>query len=97
MVVCASSYQLQWQVYLVKCADDSYYCGMSKNVSKRVDSHNRKSSGAKYTRSRRPVTLAWTSKPCTRRDAARLEYRIKKLTHRQKEVLSVTNNLDLVK
>ena len=45
-------------VYLVRCADDSLYCGWTTDLKRRIDAHNGHiSGGAKYTRGRRPVTL----------------------------------------
>ena len=90
-------YERTWYAYLVQCSDTTYYCGISKNVNQRVDNHNLTKCGAKYTRTRRPVTLVWKSPPKTHREAAQLEYKIKKMTRRQKEILIVTNNLSLIK
>ncbi len=67
-----------WAVYLLRCSDNSLYCGISNNIEKRVVDHNA-GLGAKYTRSRRPVVLVGTSQPMTKVEASQLEYRIKKL------------------
>ena len=67
-----------WVVYLLRCSDNSLYCGISNNVSRRVDEHNT-GKGAKYTRSRRPVELISASRAMTRGDALKLEYRIRRL------------------
>src|SRR6476660_2152599 len=45
-------------VYLVRCADGSYYTGWTNDLARRVATHNR-GAGARYTRSRRPVALAY--------------------------------------
>ncbi|MCP4722977.1 MAG: GIY-YIG nuclease family protein, partial [Desulfobacteraceae bacterium] len=45
-----------WQVYLLKCADLSLYCGITNNLKARIDTHNA-GKGAKYTRGRLPVEL----------------------------------------
>ena len=77
-----------YSVYIVKCSDGSYYTGFSSNVAHRVEQHNTSTMGAKYTRSRRPVRLVWSSAPFTTVSAAiREEMRIKSLTHEQKEIL----------
>ena len=68
----------QWCVYLVRCSDDSLYCGVTNNLEKRLVAHN-SGRGAKYTRSRGPVELVGTSVPMTRGDALRLEYRVKQV------------------
>jgi putative endonuclease len=67
-----------WAVYLLRCSDNSLYCGVSNNIAKRVIDHNA-GLGAKYTRSRRPALLVGTSRPMTRVEALQLESRIKKL------------------
>ena len=67
-----------WVVYLVRCSDQSLYCGVTNNLKKRLAMHNN-GKGARYTRSRRPVTLAGVCENLTKRAALRLEHRIKKL------------------
>ena len=67
-----------WVVYLLRCSDNSLYCGVSNNIEKRVAEHN-SGTGAKYTRSRRPVVLVGTSRDMTKVEAFKLEYRIKQL------------------
>ena len=68
----------KWVVYLLRCSDNSLYCGVSNNIEKRVIEHN-SGMGAKYTRSRRPVVLVGTSRDMAKGDAFKLEYRIKQL------------------
>ena len=76
-----------WFVYLVRCVDGTLYCGITKDVNYRVQTHN-SGRGAKYTRSRLPVVLVWTSLPVAGKgDALRYEARVKKLTRSQKEEL----------
>lgn len=74
-------------MYLVRCSDGTYYCGMAKDVGTRVGAHNSNSRGAKYTRARRPVVLAYQTAPMDYRSAAALERRIKKMSHAQKGLL----------
>jgi putative endonuclease len=73
-------------VYLLRCADDSLYCGWTTDLDKRLAAHN-DGRGARYTASRRPATLArsWTVE--TNRDARRAEAWVKKLTRNQKVAL----------
>lgn len=72
-------------VYILKCADSSYYIGKTVDLEKRVLSHNGKGkAGAKYTRSRRPVYLQYYEQFKTHREAAQREAELKKLTHQQK-------------
>ena len=47
-------------IYLVRCSDDSLYCGWTTDLKRRIDAHNGHiPGGAKYTRGRRPVTLVY--------------------------------------
>jgi putative endonuclease len=73
-----------WFVYLLKCADDSLYCGITNDLNKRIHRHNFCKSGAKYTRSRRPVILIKSFSFSTKSQALKEEYRIKQLTRAQK-------------
>lgn len=68
---------------MVECSDGTIYTGISNNVSKRISDHN-KGNGAKYTRSRLPVELKWSKLCDNRSEASKEEYRIKKLTRKQK-------------
>ena len=72
-----------WKVYLIKCADDSLYCGIAKDVTARIEKHNA-GKGAKYTRFRCPVELAAVSMEMSRSDALKLESEIKKLPAKDK-------------
>ena len=72
-----------WAVYLVKCADNSLYCGVTKNLDRRIDQHNQ-GIGSKYTRSRLPVYLVATRENLTKQEAFRLEFRIKRMPANKK-------------
>ncbi|WP_297217956.1 GIY-YIG nuclease family protein [uncultured Desulfovibrio sp.] len=76
---------MRWFVYLVRCADDSLYCGITTDVARRLAQHNGGlAGGARYTRSRRPVRLEGV-RCCEDRSAAlRLEARIKRAQRAQK-------------
>lgn len=78
---------MSWFVYIVQCADDTYYTGIAKDVKRRLTEHNGESNnlGAKYTRSRRPVSLVYSERADTRSDAASREFAIKKLSRKQKK------------
>ncbi|MGO9739124.1 MAG: GIY-YIG nuclease family protein [Desulfomonilaceae bacterium] len=75
-----------WQVYLLRCSDDSLYCGATTDIERRLLEHNR-GAGARYTRSRLPVRLVWSSDELTKSAAFREEYRIKRLSKLIKEEL----------
>ena len=66
-----------WKVYLVKCADNSLYCGIAKDVVGRIEKHN-SGKGAKYTRSRHPVELVAVSSKMSKSEALKLEHVVKK-------------------
>ena len=76
---------MSWHVYIVKCADNSLYTGVAKNIAQRVTEHNScDKKAAKYTRARRPVVLVY-SEYCTNRSAAqKREWQLKTLSRQQK-------------
>jgi putative endonuclease len=65
-------------VYLLRCADDSLYCGWTTDMERRLASH-RSGAASRYTRSRRPVELAAVISVADRSAALREEARIKRL------------------
>jgi len=87
MIVTMVQTLASWYVYLVKCGDGSLYCGITTNIERRLKEHNSGSKGAKYTRSRRPVSLVHVEPSENRSTASRREAQIKKLTRKQKEEL----------
>jgi putative endonuclease len=69
---------LRWHVYLLECADGTYYCGVATDIARRVEQHNGLlPGGAKYTWTRRPVKLLASRECKDKRDACRLEYAVK--------------------
>ena len=76
----------RWCVYLLRCTDDSLYCGMTNELTARIVTHNR-GRGARYTRSRLPVKLAYVEAAKTRSEALQREYQIKRLSKKKKEEL----------
>ena len=77
--------------YLVRCNDNSLYAGWTNDIEKRLQSHNA-GTGAKYTRTRLPVTLAYLETFDTKSEAMKREAALKKLTHQQKEQLALEWN-----
>lgn len=72
-----------WFVYLLECADNTLYCGITTDTDRRVAEHNA-GTGAKYTRARRPVRMiAYRSCP-DKSSALRLEIALKKLPRNRK-------------
>ena len=77
-----------WSVYLLQCADGSLYTGVTSDLSRRLRQHNGEiAGGSRYTRSRRPVVLAWSTGAAGRADALRLEASIKALSRAGKLAL----------
>lgn len=74
-----------WFVYLARCADHSLYCGVTRDLQRRQHEHNSSPRGARYTRSRRPVSLRWCE-PCTTRAQAQ---RVEALLKRQPRALKL--------
>lgn len=73
-------------VYILKCADGTFYTGYSTDPERRMKVHN-SGKGAKYTRPRRPVELIYTEEFDDKSEAQRREYAIKQLTRAEKEKL----------
>ena len=69
-------FAMGWIVYLVKCSDNSLYCGSTNDVNSRIEKHNA-GQGAKYTQSRLPVELVAVSRELSKNDALSLEHYIK--------------------
>ncbi len=75
-----------WFVYIVRCADDSLYTGITKDVDRRIQEHNEGDKlAAKYTRARRPVVLVYQDICESRSVATKREIEIKKLSREEKE------------
>jgi putative endonuclease len=81
----------RWWVYILRCADDTFYIGLARHLAARLRQHNGDDRrGARYTRGRRPVRL-YLAHPCAdRRTAAQLEWQTKQLPRQRKEVLAET-------
>lgn len=77
---------MPWFVYFVRCKDGSLYAGITKDTAARVERHNA-GTGAKYTRSRLPVTLVYEKKMKTETAARKREAALKRLTKAEKEGL----------
>lgn len=74
---------MNWFCYLLRCADDTLYCGISNDLEKRLAAHNA-GTASKYTRTRVPVELVF-AEPCVGRSAAsKREMEIKSLSRVKK-------------
>lgn len=77
-----------WQVYLLKCCDESLYCGISNDLDRRLKQHSGDiKGGAKYTLSRKPCVLVYQEQAENRSEALKREAEIKKMTRSAKLAL----------
>jgi putative endonuclease len=72
-----------WTVYLVRCADDTLYCGITNDLAARLAAHQA-GKGAKYTRGRGPLTLVAQQRCRDKRVALRIEHAVKQLDRKRK-------------
>lgn len=75
-----------WFVYILRCADETLYTGIAKNVSRRLEQHQR-GMGAKYTRGRTPLELVFVEPVGSHGEALSREHAVKAMTLRQKQSL----------
>ena len=77
---------MSWVCYLLRCADDTFYCGISNDLEKRLAAHNA-GEGAKYTRGRLPVRVVYSESCADKSAALKRELQIKRLRRSEKETL----------
>jgi putative endonuclease len=80
---------MNYYVYILACKDGTFYTGMSGNLRRRINQHNGLTmfSGARYTKSRRPVFLQHVEKFNQRKEAHKRELEIKEMSHDEKLLL----------
>lgn len=76
-----------WYVYILECADGTLYTGVTVDTARRLVEHNESLKGARYTRSRRPVSMRYAEAHESRSAATRREAELKQLTRTQKLLL----------
>jgi putative endonuclease len=77
-----------WFLYLIRCADNSLYTGITTDLDRRFAEHQSQGKKcAKYLRGKAPLELVFTTEVGTKSDAARLELRLKKCSKATKEKL----------
>ena len=87
-----SEAQINWTVYLLECGDKSLYCGITKNLDKRLRQHNGElKGGAKYTRTHQPCRLVYQEQSVNRSEALKREAEIKKMSKSEKQNLANQN------
>ena len=79
-----------YSVYILLCADNTFYIGSTKDIEKRLHEHNNLKCGAHYTKIRRPVVLKYKEDNLTYSEARMREGELKRLTKANK--LSLIQN-----
>jgi putative endonuclease len=77
---------VKWVCYLLRCADDTLYCGITNDLEKRLAAHDA-GTASKYTRARGPVELVFVEDCADRSAASKRESAIKNMTRAEKIVL----------
>ena len=75
---------MRYYVYILQCADKTLYIGSTNDLKKRLHAHNALKSGARYTRSRRPITLKYSESFRSISKALKREAELKQLTRKDK-------------
>lgn len=75
-----------WFLYIVKCADDSFYTGITKEIGQRLQAHNT-GKGARYTRSHGPCELVYFERLKSIQEAMKREVAVKRMSRKRKESL----------
>lgn len=83
-----------WYVYMAVCSDQTIYTGIAKDLQKRLSEHNNGANGAKYTRSRRPVSIVYQELQPSRSAATKRELQLKKMPRAKK--LQLIGELSLI-
>ena len=76
----------KWYVYILRCADDTLYTGITNDLERRLKAHNA-GTASKYTRIRRPVAMVYREEADTKGNALRRELQIKSMQRSQKQTL----------
>ncbi len=78
--------------YILQCADQTFYCGSTNNLEKRLHEHNNAKNGAHYTKIRRPVELVYSEELATYAEARAREAEIKRMSRSEKiEIIKNTH------
>ena len=77
---------MKYFVYILQCADGTFYTGVTKDLQKRIIRHNR-GHGARYTRGRLPVTLVYYEESDNLKSAMSREIRLRNLPRTKKQII----------
>ncbi len=81
----------QWILYILACADQTYYTGITNNLKRRFEQHNAKKA-SRYTRARIPVRLVYQENCKSHSKALKRECEVKAFTRKEKELLIKQKN-----
>jgi predicted GIY-YIG superfamily endonuclease len=84
-----------WFVYILHCADDSFYVGETHDIAERLAAHN-KGCASTHTATRRPVTLAYAEQHASRTHALHSEQQLKRWSRAKKKAL-IANDVAALK
>jgi len=96
---CQQVVTMNWCVYLLECSDGTFYCGITNDISRRINEHNGiVSGGARYTKGRRPVKIIASIPVRNRAEAVKLEFQVKRISKSKKlELFIQTLQIDQTK
>jgi putative endonuclease len=77
---------MKWYFYILRCVDNSYYCGITNSLKDRLGEHNR-GEGAKYTKTRLPVKMIYFEEFPDKSSACKREIEVKVWRRGKKEAL----------
>lgn len=84
-----------YYLYILKCADQTLYTGITVDLARRLKEHNASRLGAKYTRARRPVKMVFFQKFRNRSTASKVEHLFKKMSRPEKLEIIKTKSLKI--
>ncbi len=85
-----------WFLYILRCQDDTFYTGVTKDLKRRLTMHNG-GKASRYTRARRPVEMVYYEDCASRAQALVREYKVKALSRKKKKELVVNRKKALMK
>ena len=79
---------MTYYFYILRCSDNTLYCGQTNNLQRRINEHNSdKSKSAKYLRGKKPVKLVYSEEYVNLQEAMKREWQVKKWTQKKKIAL----------
>ena len=74
-----------WNIYILRCNDDSLYIGITNDIERRQREHTSGKRGAKYLQGKKPFALVFSHQIKEKGQALKLEYQLKKFSKDKKE------------